>query len=79
MSWDDFEDDAEVLSVKKGPTCSVGRFLDTLDYNAREAIESALDREELTTPGILKAIKKRTDTDLSATTMRRHRRGECAC
>jgi hypothetical protein len=77
--WDDFERDVEESSGPKRPGCTAGRLIATFSEEGQALVNEALEREELTTPAILQAIKKRVDTDVSTYTLRRHRRGDCTC
>jgi hypothetical protein len=77
--WDDFERDVEESSGPKRPGCTAGRLIASLSEDGQAVVSDALEREELTTPAILAAIKKRVDTDVSTYTLRRHRRGDCTC
>jgi hypothetical protein len=77
--WDDFERDAEEASGTRRPGCTAGRLIASLPGEGQDVVNEALEREELTTPAILQAIKKRVDTDVSTYTLRRHRRGDCTC
>lgn len=77
--WDDFERDAIELSGPRRDGCTAGRLIATFNEDGQAVVNGALDREELATTAILKAIKRRVETNLSTYTLRRHRRGDCAC
>lgn len=78
QKWDDFLGEVEQASTNKGPGCGVGIYLSSLPSVAANTIHDAMVRPELTTSAIAKAIKNRGG-DVSTYTLRRHRRGECAC
>lgn len=75
--WDDFE--AEASAPIQRASCSVGALLASLDDATRRMVERTLDRPEVTTSGIYKALRARLDSVPSAFTLRRHRRKECSC
>lgn len=77
-NWKDFTDQVEKESSNKGPGCSVGAYLNSLAKTARDAVEAAFARPELTTSAIARAMRDR-GADLSSFTVRRHRRGDCSC
>ncbi|MFD8117034.1 hypothetical protein [Streptomyces microflavus] len=78
--YDGFANDAEYHSnsqYKRG--CSVGRLLETLNEDDREAVREAMARVELTNAGIAVALKARGVTTVTAGTIGRHRRAACSC
>lgn len=77
-SWDDFTTEVEAASGRKGPGCTIGLYLRSLGNTAREQVEAALGRPELTTSAISRALRDR-GLDASDFTVRRHRRGDCSC
>lgn len=61
----------------KGPQCSIGRILDALDDVDQSALISSLHGSMLHT-AIARALTS-NDHRVSASTVARHRRGDCSC
>lgn len=77
--WKNFMAEAEAESQSRwGSGCGVAAYLDGLTAKNRAEVEKAFARPELTGSSIYKALKGRGAT-FSAYTLRRHRKGECAC
>jgi hypothetical protein len=73
-------DDVQKETYRHGGQCSVGHALAAMPPNLRaETIEVlALPLEQAQHAAIVRALKKR-DVTLSAFSVARHRRGDCAC
>ena len=77
--WNDFTAEVESNSGRRAPGCTVGKWIESLTLEGREAVEAALARKgELTTAAIGIAMRKR-GADISDFTIGRHRRGLCSC
>lgn len=78
--WTDFLGDVEAESREKNhKVCAMCLLLDGLTPAARDSIQKAMDRPELSAPAIRRALAKRLDTTPpSDFIIRRHRRGECS-
>lgn len=77
--WDGFVSEAKAGSGFNLGGCGMGRLLNSMPGEAAEQIEAALNRPDITSTAILKTLKTRIDTDISALTLRRHRNKLCAC
>jgi hypothetical protein len=64
---------------KKGPTCSVGKFLATLDSKARAQVEDACANVQLQTAHLTRALAMMAGTKFDPQTVSRHRKGSCNC
>lgn len=69
---------AEQAAFTKGPTCSVGQLLDALPDDERDAVASALADPAHPYTVLSRALGK-AGHKIGAETIRRHRKGDCAC
>lgn len=85
MGFEGFGQECADNSVPRRLVCAVERLLVELDEKDREEVEIAMDRVELTSPAIRKALIRRLAGTHdaahlpSAWTLSRHRRKECRC
>lgn len=83
MSFEDFisevEDASQYHYLHRG--CGMGKILAYLENPDAIAVQTALERKDLTNSAIEKALKKRIDPALvpSSYTIGRHRRQMCKC
>ena len=72
----------EAKALGRGPRCQVESLLNHLSDSDAEKVEKALGNKELSTPGLLRAIRKRLGDSPyvpSKWSIANHRRGECRC
>lgn len=78
--WSTLVEDAEAeASGASRGKCGVKLLMTTLTEEQRAQIGAALARPDLPATAIMKAIKRRVKTQVSAEALRRHRRGACRC
>lgn len=70
--------DAEIAASTKGPRCSVGKLVDTLDPDDWQALCESLDTPAIETAKIARALA-RGGHSITALTVGRHRKHECRC
>jgi hypothetical protein len=72
---------AEKAAFRKGPGCSVGQLLASLDPPARADLQTALDEppEEFPHSFIVRAVAIATGKRIGGQTISRHRAGVCQC
>lgn len=81
---DDFLSAARDTS-RKGPPCSVGVMLRSVEDGLRAKVEQALslaadrDNDEYTYASVSRALKERNVADIKPDTLSRHWRRECGC
>lgn len=73
-----FADEVKLLQRGRGATCTVGEYLDGLDTADRAEIQEVMQDDKYTSTAIAKALVAR-GFNTSATTVMRHRRGDCKC
>lgn len=67
---------AQQQEARKGPECSISALLKTLDADTRADVRQALDDPTLQHTQIMRALTA-IGHDIGATTIGRHRAGEC--
>lgn len=68
----------EALIPQHGPRCATGRALSKMDDADRAKMEAAMAAEHIPTSAIVKWCKAR-ELSVGDHSIKRHRRGECAC
>lgn len=68
----------EQAAFTKGPACTVGQLLDSLPDDERPAVAAALDDPSIPYTVLSRALGK-AGHKIGAETIRRHRKGDCAC
>jgi hypothetical protein len=71
-------DALEAVKVGKGPQCSVGRLLPTLDKADRATLDAWLANQLPPHTAVERALRAEGH-DIARGAIARHRRGECAC
>jgi len=69
---------AEQAAFRKGPTCSIGQMLDTLDGDERTAVEAAIDDPANPYTVLARAFTK-AGHKVGDVAVRRHRNHLCGC
>lgn len=69
------EDYAKTASSK----CSVGKWVDTLEKEEQDALNSLINSESLNATSLFLAIEKQVKLPFKVTTFRSHMRGYCTC
>lgn len=69
---------AEQAAFRKGPACSIGQMLDTLDDKERVAVEGAIDDPTNPYTVLARAFTK-AGHKIGAEAIRRHRSRICNC
>ena len=64
---------------KKGPTCSVGKWLATVDDKTRSQFEDAAANVQVQTAHLARAIGVMAETKFDPQAVGRHRKGICNC
>lgn len=77
--WDGFVSEAREGSSFNPGGCGMGALLQEMSGEAADQIEAAMNRPDITSTAIHKALKARVDTNVSAVTLRRHRNNICSC
>jgi tetrahydromethanopterin S-methyltransferase subunit A len=73
-----FSENLERYTLPRHNSCAMGRILDLVQNEDKEAIEKALANRQISGTVLSKALKTE-GYSISAFSVRRHRRGECAC
>lgn len=68
----------EQAAFRKGPTCSAGMLLDALPAAERDDVNAALLDNGIPYTVLSRALGK-VGHKVGAETLRRHRKGDCAC
>lgn len=63
----------------KGPQCTVKTTLDKLDKADRDDLVAAMADNDIESTKIARVLQQQRGLRISGDTIRRHRKGECAC
>jgi hypothetical protein len=76
-----FADALAQTAPKKGPSCSVGKLIATLDKKAVADVQAALANTEIQSAHLARALGLLTESgkELDSGAVRRHRSGGCNC
>jgi hypothetical protein len=66
-------------TAKHGPSCSIGTIAPGLADEQKEKLGAALAAEEIPATAIAKVVSRWSGQKVQPATIRRHRKGECAC
>lgn len=66
-------------TAKHGPDCSMIVIIESLTDEQRDNLGAALSEGDIPSTAIAKVLSRWTGSKVSAPTVRRHRKNECAC
>jgi hypothetical protein len=66
-------------TAKHGPSCSMVAVIESLADEEKEKLGLALSQGDIPSTAIARVVSRWTGQKIAATTVRRHRKGECGC
>ena len=71
--------DHDLSARRKGPTCSVGVLVTRMSNDDAITFNQWMTDPDQSSTSIAEALNAEYDLSLGATTVQRHRRGDCRC
>jgi hypothetical protein len=69
----------DLKPIKVQPKCKVGRFYDELEAKDQKLLQGYLEDLDFSAEQLSIALKQRVQSDIGATVIRKHRKGQCPC